>query len=158
MRVTDYYKGLYPWQSQGFSWMIQLYIMDCVCQRCHKECSTRTCADDYYYCWKSPNSNHLCDHGVMDVINIGCLREVRAVITCLCIKSIFPLPDDWCINYTHGRTNDLFLDLNFMISRKLGKPPTIQALKNAMPQASLWTPNVIMKQIKFSSLHAKDKV
>ena len=55
-------------------WPIYIYIyiytyqMDCVCQRCHKECSTSTCADDYYCCWKSPNSNHLCDHGFMDVL------------------------------------------------------------------------------------------
>ena len=26
--------------------------MDCVCQCYHKECSTRTCADDCYNCWK----------------------------------------------------------------------------------------------------------
>ena len=26
--------------------------MDCVCQCYHKECSTRTCADDWYNCWK----------------------------------------------------------------------------------------------------------
>ena len=31
---------------------IYIYQMDCVCQRCHKECSTRTCADDCYNCWK----------------------------------------------------------------------------------------------------------
>ena len=31
---------------------IYIYIMDCVCQRNHKECSTRTCADDCYNCWK----------------------------------------------------------------------------------------------------------
>ena len=36
---------------------IYMYIcqMDCVCQRCHKERSTHTCADDYYCCWKSNN-------------------------------------------------------------------------------------------------------
>ena len=42
--------------------------MDCVCQRCHKECSTRTCPDHCYCCWKSPNPNHLWDHGFMDVV------------------------------------------------------------------------------------------
>ena len=31
-----------------------IYIMDCGCQRCHKMCSTRRCADDDYCCWKSP--------------------------------------------------------------------------------------------------------
>ena len=31
---------------------IYIYQMDCVCQRYHKECSTRTCADDCYNCWK----------------------------------------------------------------------------------------------------------
>ena len=31
---------------------IYIYQMDCVCQRYHKECSTRTCADDCYDCWK----------------------------------------------------------------------------------------------------------
>ena len=31
---------------------IYIYQMDCVCQRYHKECSTRTCADDCYYSWK----------------------------------------------------------------------------------------------------------
>ena len=30
---------------------IYIYQMDCVCQRYHKECSTRTCADDCYNCW-----------------------------------------------------------------------------------------------------------
>ena len=49
--------------------------MDYVCQRYHKECSTRTCADDYYCCWKSPNSNHLCDHGFMDVIKTPIARQ-----------------------------------------------------------------------------------
>ena len=29
---------------------IYMYKMDCVCQRYHKECSTRTCADDCYNC------------------------------------------------------------------------------------------------------------
>ena len=33
---------------------IYIYQMDCVCQRYHKECSTRTCADDCYNCWKKP--------------------------------------------------------------------------------------------------------
>ena len=43
----------------------------------------------------------------------SCPHEVRVVITCLCIKSIFRLPDDWCINYIHekyGGTNDLSWD------------------------------------------------
>ena len=31
---------------------INIYQMDCICQRYHKECSTRTCADDCYNCWK----------------------------------------------------------------------------------------------------------
>ena len=31
---------------------IYIYQMDCVCQRYHKECSTRTCADDCYNSWK----------------------------------------------------------------------------------------------------------
>ena len=31
---------------------IYIYKMDCVCQRYHKECSTRTCTDDCYNCWK----------------------------------------------------------------------------------------------------------
>ena len=31
---------------------IYIYQMDYVCQRYHKECSTRTCADDCYNCWK----------------------------------------------------------------------------------------------------------
>ena len=31
---------------------IYIYQMDCACQRYHKECSTRTCADDCYNCWK----------------------------------------------------------------------------------------------------------
>ena len=30
---------------------ICIYIMDYVCQRYHKECSTRTCAGDCYHCW-----------------------------------------------------------------------------------------------------------
>ena len=29
---------------------IYIYQMDCVCQRYHKECSTRTCADECYNC------------------------------------------------------------------------------------------------------------
>ena len=49
--------------------------MDCVCQRYHKECSIRTCADDSYYCWKSPNSSQLCDHGFMDVITTPIVRQ-----------------------------------------------------------------------------------
>ena len=32
---------------------IYLYQMDCVCQRYHIECLTRTCADDCYNCWKN---------------------------------------------------------------------------------------------------------
>ena len=28
MTVIDYYKGLYPWQSQGFSWMKQFWKAD----------------------------------------------------------------------------------------------------------------------------------
>ena len=31
---------------------IYIYQMDCVCQRYNEECSTRTCADDCYNCWK----------------------------------------------------------------------------------------------------------
>ena len=31
-----------------------IYQMVCVCQRYHKECSTRTCADDCYNCWEKP--------------------------------------------------------------------------------------------------------
>ena len=31
---------------------IYIYHMDCLCQRYHKECSTRTCADDCCHCWK----------------------------------------------------------------------------------------------------------
>ena len=31
---------------------IYTYKMDCVCQRYHQECSTRTCADDCYNCWQ----------------------------------------------------------------------------------------------------------
>ena len=48
---------------------IYIYQMDCVCQRYHKECLTRTCADDCYNCWKSPNSSHMYDHGFMDNTN-----------------------------------------------------------------------------------------
>ena len=33
-------------------YILYIYQMDCVCQRYHKECSTRTCADDCYNCWK----------------------------------------------------------------------------------------------------------
>ena len=49
--------------------------MGCVCQRCHKECSTRTCADDYNYCLISPNWHHLYDHGFMDGINTSIVRQ-----------------------------------------------------------------------------------
>ena len=59
---------------------IYIYKMDCVCQRCHKECSTRTCAGDYYYCWKSPNSKHLYDHGFMDVINTPIVRQSKNLL------------------------------------------------------------------------------
>ena len=51
--------------------------MDCVCQRCHKKCSTRTCVDDYYCCWKSPNSNHLCDHGFM--VSLACHTVINSL-------------------------------------------------------------------------------
>ena len=34
---------------------IYIYKMDCVCQRYHKECSTRTCAVDCYNSWKKSN-------------------------------------------------------------------------------------------------------
>ena len=34
---------------------VYIYISNCVCQHYHKECSTRTCADDCYNCWKKSN-------------------------------------------------------------------------------------------------------
>ena len=45
----------------------------------HKEGSTRKCTNDYY-------------------CQIGCLHAVRAVITCLSIKTFFRLPDGWCFH------------------------------------------------------------
>ena len=39
------------WASFEF-WHIYIYQMDRVCQCYHKECSTCTCADDCYNCWK----------------------------------------------------------------------------------------------------------
>ena len=36
-----------------FIYYIYIHIMDCVCQRYQEECSTRTCADDCYDCWKN---------------------------------------------------------------------------------------------------------
>ena len=48
-------RRFFPTSSRMYSSVpiyIYIYQMDCVCQRCHKECSTRTCADDCYNCWK----------------------------------------------------------------------------------------------------------
>ena len=39
---------------------IYIYQMDCVCQRYHKECSTRTYADDCYNCWKKVQTQVIC--------------------------------------------------------------------------------------------------
>ena len=39
-------------RPEALCWYIYIYQMDCVCQRYHTECSTRTCADDCYNCWK----------------------------------------------------------------------------------------------------------
>ena len=52
-RLTLRYRDI-----EGSKWLciyiyiyIYIYQMDCVCQRYHKECSTRTCADDCYNCF-----------------------------------------------------------------------------------------------------------
>ena len=100
-----------------------IYQMDHVCQRCHKEYSTRTCADDNCCCWKSPNSKHLCDHGFMDVLkhqssdsrkndfmyktSVYCLHAVRTAHTCFVHSHFFDcmmigvLIHPW----NHGRIN-----------------------------------------------------
>ena len=44
MCLIDTYQCIYMYMY------IHIYQMDCVCQRYHKECSTRTCADDCYNC------------------------------------------------------------------------------------------------------------
>ena len=61
--------------SRNVIYTIYIYQLECICQRNHKECSTRTCADDCYYCWKGPDSSHLYDHGSMDVITTPIVRQ-----------------------------------------------------------------------------------
>ena len=53
MDVVVKYILVIPFQTiRSLHFIIYIYIIDCVCQRYHKECSTRTCADDCYNCWK----------------------------------------------------------------------------------------------------------
>ena len=56
---TRYYLSIY----------IAIYIKCTVCQRCHKECPTSTCADDCYNCWKKSKLKSYVRPGFMDNTN-----------------------------------------------------------------------------------------
>ena len=85
--------------------LIYIYQMDCVCQRCHKECSTRTCTDDYYYCWKNPNSNHLCDHCFMGVIITPIARQSKIdFMHKQVITALTSLRQSFCNAFWHGNS------------------------------------------------------
>ena len=60
---------------------IYIYKMDCVCQRYHKECSTRTCADDCYNCWKKSK--------LKSYVRPWLPPWRKGRISCLWIKSVF---------------------------------------------------------------------
>ena len=67
---------------------IYIYQMDCVCQRYHKECFIRTCADDCYNCtkftkwlppWRKGRITCLWIKSVFECLTIGIIHETMVV-------------------------------------------------------------------------------
>ena len=72
--MHELYKYDITWRKYKHIY-IYIYQMDCVCQRYHKECSTRTRMIAIIV-EKSPNSSHMYDHGFMDNTNRQAVKNL----------------------------------------------------------------------------------